>query len=211
MCPVPCSPFTATAPSHVSPPTISPLPNPNPYRLSMIWTLCRADCGMWSVLRLLLHCHHPKPILQPPPAPPFSPRPASPMAHEKRACTGALARGDAKVLLMGGQDNIWDHAAGMLIAQESGLKVTNGAGVPLHDCLCNLSDIKCLQSSVCESDLLNPRQKPPPFRCASIGAQRMMHACRPVQQVNGLLLCPQSGGLRGVRRSVAIALRLHTS
>ena len=42
-----------------------------------------------------------------------------------------LARGDAKVLLMGGQGHIWDHAAGMLIAQESGLMVTNGAGTPL--------------------------------------------------------------------------------
>ena len=43
---------------------------------------------------------------------------------------GVLARGDAKVLVMGGQDDIWDHAAGMLIAQEAGLLVTNGAGVP---------------------------------------------------------------------------------
>ena len=44
-------------------------------------------------------------------------------------CTpGALSRGDAKVLLMGGQDDIWDHAAGILIAQESGFLVMNGAG-----------------------------------------------------------------------------------
>ena len=46
------------------------------------------------------------------------------------ALTGVLGRGDAKVLLTGGQDDIWDHAAGMLIAQESGLRVTNGAGTP---------------------------------------------------------------------------------
>lgn len=44
--------------------------------------------------------------------------------------TGVLARGDAKMLVMGGQDDTWDHAAGMLIAQEAGLLVTNGAGVP---------------------------------------------------------------------------------
>ena len=60
------------------------------------------------------------------------------------ALTGVLGRGDAKVLLMGGQDDIWDHAAGMLIAQESGLLVTNGAGTPspqvsylLHACMAN--------------------------------------------------------------------------
>ena len=41
-----------------------------------------------------------------------------------------LARGDAKVLLMGVQDDTWDHAAGMLIAQEAGLLVTNGIGMP---------------------------------------------------------------------------------
>ena len=61
------------------------------------------------------------------------PRAPLTLTHEECACTGALARGDAKVLLMGGQDNIWDHAAGMLIAQESGFKVTNGAGGPLNN------------------------------------------------------------------------------
>ena len=41
---------------------------------------------------------------------------------------GVVARGDAMQLLTGGTDAIWDHAAGVLIAQESGLLVTNGAG-----------------------------------------------------------------------------------
>ncbi|KAL3153137.1 hypothetical protein ABBQ38_012155 [Trebouxia sp. C0009 RCD-2024] len=57
-------------------------------------------------------------------------RPTSCLALDGQAQYGVLARGDAKMLLTGGQDDIWDHAAGMLIAQESGLLVTNGAGVP---------------------------------------------------------------------------------
>ncbi|KAL0039298.1 hypothetical protein WJX79_002291 [Trebouxia sp. C0005] len=48
---------------------------------------------------------------------------------------GVLSRGDAKVMLTGGQDDIWDHAAGLLIAQESGLLVTNGSGASLDTSL----------------------------------------------------------------------------
>ncbi|KAL3153131.1 hypothetical protein ABBQ38_012149 [Trebouxia sp. C0009 RCD-2024] len=56
--------------------------------------------------------------------------PTSRLALDGQVGYGVLGRGDAKMLLTGGQDDIWDLAAGMLIAQESGLLVTNGAGVP---------------------------------------------------------------------------------
>ena len=46
--------------------------------------------------------------------------------------TGVVARGDARKLFMGGTDAVWDHAAGVLIAQESGLLVTNGKGTPVN-------------------------------------------------------------------------------
>ncbi len=39
-----------------------------------------------------------------------------------------LARGDAGTLRVGGPPGIWDHAAGILLAEESGYCVTNAAG-----------------------------------------------------------------------------------
>ncbi len=39
-----------------------------------------------------------------------------------------LARGDARMLHVGGPHSIWDHAAGILLAEQSGYYVTNAAG-----------------------------------------------------------------------------------
>ncbi len=39
-----------------------------------------------------------------------------------------LARGDAVTLHVGGPYGIWDHAAGILLAEESGYCVLNAAG-----------------------------------------------------------------------------------
>jgi len=39
-----------------------------------------------------------------------------------------LARGDAVTLHVGGPCGIWDHAAGILLAEESGYCVSNTAG-----------------------------------------------------------------------------------
>ncbi len=39
-----------------------------------------------------------------------------------------LARGDAVTLHVGGPRGIWDHAAGILLAEESGYCVSNAAG-----------------------------------------------------------------------------------
>jgi len=39
-----------------------------------------------------------------------------------------LARGDAVTLHVGGPHGIWDHAAGILLAEESGYCVSNTAG-----------------------------------------------------------------------------------
>ena len=39
-----------------------------------------------------------------------------------------LARGDAVTLHVGGPRGIWDHAAGILLAEESGYCISNAAG-----------------------------------------------------------------------------------
>lgn len=47
-------------------------------------------------------------------------------------CTGALARGDAAILLRfphkGYREKIWDHAAGVVIVQEAGAVTTDASG-----------------------------------------------------------------------------------
>lgn len=90
--------------------------------------------------------------------------------------------------------------------------------MPLDKRLSNMSDIKCLQMSVCESDLLNLRRQPLPSLLGprTIGDQHMTHACGPVLRVQefGMLLCPVKGGgvsgWRGEVRCHGIATAHHT-
>lgn len=51
-------------------------------------------------------------------------------------CAGALARGDAAILLRfphkGYREKIWDHAAGVVIVQEAGAVSTDASGDLSH-------------------------------------------------------------------------------
>lgn len=56
--------------------------------------------------------------------------------HKPWHCAGALARGDAAILLRfphkGYREKIWDHAAGVVIVQEAGAVSTDASGDLSH-------------------------------------------------------------------------------
>ncbi|DBA77012.1 TPA: hypothetical protein ACH3X1_009602 [Trebouxia sp. C0004] len=61
---------------------------------------------------------------------------APPLRLDSQAKYGALARGDAAILLRfphkGYREKIWDHAAGVVIVQEAGAVITDASGAPLE-------------------------------------------------------------------------------
>lgn len=61
---------------------------------------------------------------------------AAPLRLDSQAKYGALARGDAAILLRfphkGYREKIWDHAAGAIIVQEAGAVITDASGAALQ-------------------------------------------------------------------------------
>lgn len=61
---------------------------------------------------------------------------APPVRMDSQAKYGCMARGDASIFLRfpkhGYVENVWDHAAGSIVIEEAGGKVTDGRGRPLN-------------------------------------------------------------------------------